>query len=221
MIGRCRVLNRLFQIRERSVPWFTPLFQKSRLVGFLSEPDYQLHRGKQAFLHAGRLTCWVRWIDLRVSSVMFERIQLLVYTRLMSEVMFPVRMSSSPANSCLLFLSPTQVVPPHSFHFMTLMMIWYLFLWPSCLGLPPSFTITTLRPVFLTPLWEVGGSLLFSLVRLSSPFVFGLGDVPRRTRLPLKILVYSRLLDLPWHEPLSFVFGQQPQLQLIQPSLMV
>ena len=85
----CQVLDRLFQIRERSVPWFTPLFQKSRLVGFLSEPNYQLHRGKWAFLHAGRLTCWVHWIDLRVSSVMFERIQLLVYTRLMPEVMFP------------------------------------------------------------------------------------------------------------------------------------
>ena len=55
--SQCRVLNRLFWIRERSVPWFTPLFQKSRLVGFLSEPDYQLHRGKQAFLRAGRLTC--------------------------------------------------------------------------------------------------------------------------------------------------------------------
>ena len=32
---------------------------------------------------------------------------------------------------------------------------------------------------------------------LSSPFVFGLGDVPRRTRLPLKISAYSCLPDLP------------------------
>ena len=35
------------------------------------ELDYQLHRGKQAFLRAGRLTCWVCWRDLWYTSVMF------------------------------------------------------------------------------------------------------------------------------------------------------
>ena len=57
-------------------------------------------------------------------------------------------------------------------------------------------TIMTLCPVFLTSLWEVGGCLLFGPVRFSLPFVVGLGDVPRRTRFPLKISVYSHLLDL-------------------------
>ena len=47
----------------------------------------------------------------------------------------------------------------------------------------------------------------------SSPFVFGLGDVPRRTRLPLKIPAYSRLPDLPRLEPSSIVYGRQLRLR--------
>ena len=58
-------------------------------------------------------------------------------------------------------------------------------------------TIMTLHPVFLASLWEVGGCLLFGLVHFSLPFIFDLGDIPRRTRLPLKISVYSCLPDLP------------------------
>ena len=48
-----------------------------------------------------------------------------------------VRMSSSPANSCLLFLSPTQVVPHTPFN---LWPLWQydIYVYDPCLGLPPS-----------------------------------------------------------------------------------
>ena len=93
-------------------------------------------------------------------------------------------------------------------------------------------TITTLHPVFPTSTlpsgrYPLGGpTTLFgrsslgggrsSSIRsgsLSSPFVFGLEDVPRRTRLPLKILAYSRLLDLLRLEPSPIVYGRQLRLR--------
>ena len=94
-------------------------------------------------------------------------------------------------------------------------------------------TITTLRPIFpSSPLssgrYPLGGPLMTLFGRsslgggrsssirsssLSSPFVFGLGDVPRRTRLPLKILAYSRLPDLPRLEPSPIVYGRQLRLR--------
>ena len=93
-------------------------------------------------------------------------------------------------------------------------------------------TITTLRPVFpISTLpsgrYPLGGpTTLFgrsslgggrsSSIRsgsLSSPFVFDLGDVPRRTRLPLKISAYSHLPDLPRLEPSPIVYGRQLRLR--------
>ena len=93
-------------------------------------------------------------------------------------------------------------------------------------------TITTLRHVFPTSTlpsgrYPLGGPMtLFgrsslgggrsSSIRsgsLSLPFVFGLGDVPRRTRLPLKISAYSCLPDLPRLKPLPIVYGRQLRLR--------
>ena len=85
-------------------------------------------------------------------------------------------MSSSPANSCLLFLSPTQVVP-HSFQLMTLTTIWYLFLWPYAWDYRHPTTITTLRSVFLASLWEVPSrrwEVVFYLVQFTSPYPLSL-----------------------------------------------
>ena len=125
-------------------------------------------------------------------------------------------MLSSPANSCLLFclqlrLSPTLFSSYDPYDDMI-----FMFMTHARDYRHPT-TITTLRPVFPLPhyplggtlwevplrlslggpLWEVGGRLLFGPVRFSLPFIFGLGDVPRRTRLPLKILAYSCLPDSP------------------------
>ena len=136
-----------------------------------------------------------------------------VRERFSSEI---VRMSSSPADSCLLFclqlrLSPTLFSSYDPYDAMIFMFMTY------APGLPPSHTITILRPVFPSSTlpsgrYPLGGPLMTlfgrsslgggrsSSIRSSSfslPFVFGLGDVPRRTRLPLKISVYSCLLDLP------------------------
>ena len=127
-----------------------------------------------------------------------------------------VRMLSSPANSCLLFclqlrLSPTLLSSYDPYDDMI-----FMFMTHAQDYRHPT-TIMTLRPIFPSSpyplggtLWEVPFTTLFrrsslgggrsSSIQsgsLSSPFVFGLGDVPRRTRLPLKISAYSRLLDLP------------------------
>ena len=130
-----------------------------------------------------------------------------------------IQPSLSPAfSSC-----PNSGCPPHSFGPTTLCpyddMIFILMTHTWDYHHP--LTIMVICYIFLTPLWEVGGSLLFGPVCFSLPFIFGLGDVPRRTRLPLKILAYFCLLDLLSCEPLTFVFGQQLWLQLIWPSLLV
>ena len=137
-----------------------------------------------------------------------------------------VRMSSSPADSCLLFypqlrLSPTLLSSYDPYDDMIFMFMTH------ALGLPPSHhhhDFTSHLPHSHTTLWEVpfgrsslGGGRSSSIRSgsLSSPFVFGLGDVPRRTRLPLKISVYSRLPDLPRLEPSPIVYGRQLRLRPI------
>ena len=151
-------------------------------------------------------------------------------------------MSSSPADSCLLFcpqlrLSPTLLSPYDLYDGMIFMFMTH------APGLPPSHhhhDSTSRLPHFHAILWEVpfgrsydslwevlrlslggpttlfgrsslGGGRLSSIRSgsLSPPFVFGLGDVPRRTRLPLKILAYSRLPDLLRLEPSPIVYGRQ------------
>ena len=145
-------------------------------------------------------------------------------------------MSSSPADSCLLFclqlrLSPTLLssYDPYDdtiFMFMT-----------HAQDYRHPTTITTLRPsspsstlpsgryplggpTTLFGRSSLGGGRLSSIRSgsFSLPFVFGLGDIPRRTRLPLKISAYSHLPDLPRLEPSPIVYGRQPQLRPIRPS---
>ena len=83
-------------------------------------------------------------------------------------------------------------------------------------------TITTLCLVFLATPWKVpfgrsslGGGRSSSIRSgsFSLPFVFGLGDVPRRTRLPLEISAYSRL------SACDFYGLFKSFIPLIQPSL--
>ena len=103
-----------------------------------------------------------------------------------SQSKIPVRMSSSPAISCLLFLSQLRLSPtllsPYD-----LMMIWYLFLWPMprITAIPSSsqfYATSSLLPSGRSPLggplWEVGGSLLFSLVHSPHPSSLALETFP-------------------------------------------
>ena len=82
-----------------------------------------------------------------------------------------VRMSSSPANSCLLFclqlrLSPTLLSSYDPYDDMIFMFMTHAWDYRH-----PT-TITTLRPVFLAPLWEVPSGrweVVFYSVRSASP----------------------------------------------------
>ena len=133
-------------------------------------------------------------------------------------------MSSSPADSCLLFCPQLRLFPTlvSSYDLYDDMIFMFM---THALGLPPSHhhhDSTSRLPHFHATLWEVpfgrsslGGGRSSSIRSgsFSSPFVFGLGDIPRRTRLPLKISAYFRLPNLPRLEPSPIVYGRQLRLR--------